>query len=98
MIGECIMLDNIKNMLALSSSNQNVMPPTILFNEGWLLRLLLDWFSGQHVQGHPLSFPENGKWFSEALLPTAFLPRSRKDPLGEACRDPVSGLDGLLPK
>lgn len=74
----------IKTMLGSSHDTTPLFPPTELYNEGWLLRLVLDWFSGQDIQAHPLSFPEDGRWFSEALLPTAFLPRYSKDPLGES--------------
>lgn len=76
--------DRIKTMLEACHGTNPLFPPTDLYNEGWLLRLLLDWFSGQDISEYPLSFPGNGKWFSEALLPTAFLPRFRKDPLGES--------------
>ncbi len=59
-------------------------PPTLLFNEGWLLRILLDWFSTHPVPDHPLNFADSATWFSEALLPSASLPRHRGDPLGES--------------
>ena len=48
------------------------------------MRLILDWFSRNNIKDHPLNFDINAKWFSEALLPTAFLPRSRIDSLGES--------------
>lgn len=59
-------------------------PPTLLFNEGWLLRLILDSFARQPLTDHPLAFAPGARWFSEALLPSAFLPRHCGDPLGEA--------------
>jgi hypothetical protein len=59
-------------------------PPTLLYNEGWFLRLVLDWFSRHDVQGHPLSFGAGARWFSEALLPSAFLARHRGDRLAES--------------
>jgi hypothetical protein len=59
-------------------------PPTEVYNEGWLLRIILQWFSTQKFEDHPLGFSKSARWFSEALLPTAFLPRNRKDELGEA--------------
>lgn len=84
--------DRIKTMLGSCHDTTPLFPPSELYNEGWLLRLFLDWFSGQDIREHPLSFPENGKWFSEALLPTAFLPRHRKDPLGESWKH----ADGVI--
>ncbi len=76
--------DRIKTMLDSCAGTAPLFPPTELYNEGWLLRLLLDWFSSNDLEGHPLYFPKNSKWFSEALLPTAFLPKSQKDTLGES--------------
>jgi hypothetical protein len=77
-------VDRIAKMLGACDNECNVFPATLLYNEGWLLRLILDWFSTQKVENHPLSFSESARWFSEALLPSAFLPRSRQDPLGES--------------
>jgi hypothetical protein len=67
-------------------------PPTILYNEGWLLRLVADWFSTSGIAGHPFSFPIDGHWFSEARLPSAFLPRFRGDPLAES----HTNADGVI--
>ena len=49
-----------------------VFPPTTIYNERWLLRLVLDWFSTNPIEGHPLNVTEKGRWFSEVLLPTTF--------------------------
>ena len=70
-------------MLKFCKSESTLFPPTDLYNEGWLLRLILNWFSMQKIKDHPLAFSESAKWFSEALLPTVFPPKSHKDPLGE---------------
>ena len=59
------------------------MPPTELFNEGWLLRLALDWFAGHPDVSHPLGKPAGARWYSEALLPSQFAARSRGDSLAE---------------
>ena len=67
-------------------------PPTIIFNEGWLLRLVVDWFSASENSDHPLSFPNDGHWFSEARLPSAFLARERGDPLAES----HTNADGVI--
>lgn len=58
-------------------------PPTLLYNEGWLLRLVLDWFSTHPIPDHPLTCSENAQWFSEALLPSPFLARYKGDHLAE---------------
>ncbi|MGB2937323.1 MAG: hypothetical protein WBD05_03865, partial [Phycisphaerae bacterium] len=62
------------------------------FNENWLLRLVLDWFSEHDVGEHPLAFSEGARWFSEALLPSAFLSRRRGDTLAESW----THADGLI--
>lgn len=58
--------------------------PTIIFNEGWMLRLVLDRLSKCSLGEHPLSFSAGAKWFSEALLPSPFLARTRADKLAES--------------
>jgi hypothetical protein len=76
-------LESVQDMLRTATTGQPLFPPTLLFNEGWLLRLVLDWFSEGSVQDHQLSFAAGSKWFSEALLPSAFLARYQGDKLAE---------------
>src|SRR3990172_10319899 len=59
-------------------------PPTLVFNEGWMLRLILSWFASHAVPGHSLAFQPDATWFSEALLPSPFLRRYRSDNRAEA--------------
>ncbi len=68
-------------------------PPTILYNEGWMLRLILDWFQNNPKIKHKLGVDYGAKWYSEALLPSAFLPRCRKDSRAErpTCADGIIG-------
>ena len=73
----------IYEMLCLAASDSRTFPATIFYNEGWLLRLVLDWFSRHSFIGHPLDFASRARWYSEALLPSQFLPRYRGDLLGE---------------
>lgn len=80
-------------LLETCTSQSPLFPPTLLYNEGWLLRLILDWFSVHQVSGHPLVFSEKARWFSEALLPSAFLARYRGDSLAEA-RTHADGVIG----
>ena len=77
------MIDQISKMLKLCDSENRVIPPTIVYNEGWMLRLILDWFSQAESANHPLSFAKGSRWYSEILLPTPFQPRFRSDPLSE---------------
>jgi predicted RNase H-like nuclease len=78
------MPDAIVDLIRLSGVEQRVFPATEYFNETWMLRIVLDWFSKHQLKDHPLSFARGCRWFSEGLIPTQFLPRSRKDPLGES--------------
>ena len=85
-------LKSFLNLLPNINQETPNFPPTLLFNEGWLLRLVVNWFSTSGLTGHPLSFPKDGHWFSEALLPSAFLPRFRGDPLAES----HTNADGVI--
>ena len=67
-------------------------PQTTIFNEGWLLKLVIDWLSTSEIYDHPLSFPNDSHWFSEARLPSAFLPRFKGDPLAES----HTNADGVI--
>ena len=77
------MFERIKGILERSDTNERVMPPTELYNEGWLLRAALDWFAEHPTESHELAVPEGACWYSEALLPSQFLARWRGDPLTE---------------
>lgn len=82
----------ILDILATALDETPQLPPTIVFNEGWLLRLILDCFSRLPSVEHELSFPPNTTWFSEAWLPTAFRPRTRADKLSES----YTHADGVI--
>ena len=77
-------IDRISRMLSECRGDTRVFPATDLYNEGWMLRLVLDWFASQPGIDHHLSFSAEDRWYSEALLPSAFLPRFRGDPLSES--------------
>ena len=79
-----MVIPRICAMLESCTTDSPVFPPTLLYNEGWLLRFIIDWFSIANVQNHPLSFPRKARWYSEALMPSAFLARYKGDPLAES--------------
>lgn len=66
-------MERLKAMLDASSTSSPFFPPTILYNESWLLRIVLDWFYTHKIPNHPLTFLEGARWFSEAALPSPFL-------------------------
>jgi hypothetical protein len=77
-------LRTVHRLFASSASDSSPFPPTLLYNEGWLLRLILDWFAAYELPDHWLDFARHARWYSEAYLPSAFAARRRRDPLAEA--------------
>ena len=86
------MFSQITKILQTCDTDQGVLPPTEVYNEGWMLRLILDWFSKQPASDHQLSFEKGARWYSEILLPSQFLPRYQKDPQAEA----YTHADGVI--
>jgi len=81
-------LDRVAGLLTTAGSNRRL-PPTDLFNEGWMLRLILDW-----CESHPTALPNftflpGATWYSEALLPSRFLGRGAK-------REGFTHADGVI--
>ena len=60
-------MNGIHRLIDAAESGSANFPLTLLYNEGWLLRLILDWFSKNDLEAHPLQFQINAIWFSEAL-------------------------------
>ena len=75
--------DRVAEMLARCGSAAAVMPPTQLYNEGWMLRLALDWYARQPMSEAPLAFSLGARWYSEALLPSVFFATKRGDSRAE---------------
>jgi hypothetical protein len=84
--------ERIHTLIDAVDSEPRRFPPTLIYNEGWMLRLVLDWFGTHHLPGHVLDFRAEASWYSEALLPTPFKARCQGDPRAEARRH----ADGLL--
>ena len=91
------MEDRIVDLLAsLIASFDPATPhfrPAELYNEGWLVKLVLDQASSIEYDAHPLGFLPDSTWFSEALLPTAFKAQYRGDRLAES-RTHADGVVG----
>src|SRR5437763_15437260 len=87
-----MIIERIKAMLEACEAGTAAFPPTELYNEDWLLRIVLDWFEGHGGDRYPLSPRPGARWFSQAWLPSAFLPRYRGDRLAEA----RSHADGVI--
>lgn len=74
----------IAELLSKAKGPERVFPATDLYNEGWMLRLVIDWFSRNSQVDYDIGFSEGSRWYSEALLPSAFLARQRGDNLAES--------------
>jgi hypothetical protein len=74
----------VAEILLSAGSERSPLRPTELYNEGWMLRLILDWSERHAKSSHPLHFFPNARWCSEGMLASQFLPRFRGDPLAEA--------------
>ena len=82
------MIETIARIL----SDHTVVLPTEIYNEGWMLRVTLDWYY-QKAQSDPVGFFEkDARWFSEGRLSSQFLPRWRGDPLAES----HTNADGVI--
>jgi len=63
---------------------KNYTQPTEFYNEGWLTRLMIFSVTDFGLKEHDLFIKSNNKYFSEPLLYSPFLARSKKDPLSES--------------
>ena len=68
--------------------------PSVIFNEDWLLRILL-YNHHKGVQCFPFPHDTKSRWFSEAQLPTVFKARYQGDPLAEK-RTRIDGTYGHI--
>src|SRR3954468_15830641 len=78
-------------MYDLAHTDDAVFPPTALYNEGWMLRILLA-LEARGVRCLPFAFQDRPRWFSEALLYTPFRKRVLRDRLAEG----VTHADGVI--
>jgi len=81
-------LDRVSNLLTSAGSNRRL-PPTALFNEGWMLRLILDWCESYPTALPDFTFLPGSTWYSEALLPSRFLGRGSN-------REGFTHADGVI--
>jgi hypothetical protein len=86
------MLSRISELMARCGSADTAMPPTELYNEGWMLRLVLDWFERHRGVASPLQFEPGARWYSEALLPSRFMRQYQGDRRAES----FTHADGLI--
>jgi len=66
--------------------------PTEIYNESWLVKLVMWQASMIPDADFPLGFLDDSTWFSEALLPTVFKARYKGDSLAES----RTNADGVI--
>lgn len=71
--------------------------PTEIYNEGWLLRIILNEYSKHENSSELLKFFKGATWFSEAMLPTKFKARL-KEKIGDKDRlaESRTNADGVI--
>jgi len=79
-----MVIQRIAELLSKANNPDRVFPATDLYNEGWMLRLVIDWFSRHPQVDCDIRFLKGSRWYSEALLPSQFLARQRGDKLAES--------------
>ena len=84
-------LCDVQRIFESITSEGACIPGTLLYNEGWLLRLVLA-AGSKGIDCLPFRFEPTARWFSEALLYSAFLPRFRGDQLAES----LTHADGVV--
>ncbi len=84
-------LCEVQRILESITAEGACIPGTLLYNEGWLLRLALA-AGSKGTDCLPFRFEPTARWFSEALLYSAFLPRFRGDQLAES----LTHADGVV--
>ena len=90
---EAMVIDSLHNLIDEVDSEPARFPRTLQYNEGWMLRLILNWYSRHILPGHALEFQPNATWYSEALLPSPLRARRRGDRQAEA-RTHADGIIG----
>ncbi|MGB2955969.1 MAG: hypothetical protein WBB64_08385 [Anaerolineales bacterium] len=78
------MLSILTDLLSAYDPESPHFRPTEIYNESWLVKLIMSQASSIPAEDHPLSFLPGSSWYSEALLPTAFKAQKKGDHLAES--------------
>ena len=85
----------LSELIASINANTPNFRPTEIYNERWLIKLILHHAGSIPADDFPLSFLADSSWFSEGLLPTPFKSRYQGDPWGES-RTSADGAIGHI--
>jgi len=77
------MIDRVTEILSKCGTAQTNIPPTLLYNEGWMTRLLVSGSIEYAIRLESIDFGNIRNWYSEGLLSSPFLASNRGDKLAE---------------
>ena len=77
------MINIVASILSRCSTNVTNLRPTLLYNEGWMTRLLVATSINLKIRVQSVDFGGIQHWYSEGLLSSPFLARHRGDKLAE---------------
>jgi len=77
------MIKAVTEILNRCERKDTNIPPTILYNEGWMIRLLVEISVKEKIQLPNINFGAIKQWYSEGLMSSPFLARTRGDKLAE---------------
>jgi len=86
-------MDIFSNLISSFDPKKPNFRPTEIYNENWLIKIILNQASTIDDDDHPLGFLPGSTWYSEGQMPTVFKSRYRGDPLGES-RTHADGVIG----
>ena len=88
-------MDLISDLITSFDPKKPNFRPTEIYNESWLIKLVLHQASTIKDEDNFLNFLPGSTWYSEGLLPTAFKARVQGDPLSES-RTNADGVIGQI--
>ncbi|HVN97116.1 MAG TPA: hypothetical protein VMT62_11855 [Syntrophorhabdaceae bacterium] len=77
------MIETVASILGRCHDSTTNISPTILYSEGWMTRLLVAVSIDAGIHFQDIDFSRIQNWYSEGLLSSPFLPRTRTDRLAE---------------
>ena len=77
------MLSTVEEILLKCDSERRNINPTLLYNEGWMTRLLVAESIKEGISIEEINFANINHWYSEGLLSSPFLARTQGDKLAE---------------
>jgi hypothetical protein len=77
------MIETVSKILEKCNTNERNISPTLLYNEGWMIRLLVSASVDFNIRLEHIDFGKIKHWYSEGLLSSPFSPEARSDKRAE---------------